>query len=231
MKTIRKCTVLLPLLAMFLPACDDSITEFGFTGSLSGVVHDPDGNPVSGNVATEDLAVLALGEDELDPLELRVYGDGTYANTHLYPQMYSVWVDGPVASEATVENPVIIDLTGSSETLDFMVTPFLRIPAPTAGQASGGSVDVTYEIIPDTGHEVQGGENRILYASTRAWPGSTTGNFLPNTHTVITTLPDNSGTVTVEGLIEGRRYHLRIGARAVGETRWNLSDQATVEIP
>jgi hypothetical protein len=233
MNKMKRWNGIPPILAvaLLIAGCDDSITDFGFSGNISGTIRDAAGNPVPGNSATTDFRVFVLGEGETQPLEIRVRGDGTYQNTHLYPQVYRTWIQGPAVTEATQSNPIQVDLTGAPVTRDFTVTPFLTIARPTVGQPSGTSVQVTYSITPTAAGGVQTGANRVIWASTATWPGPTTGNVADRTHTVTTNLPSNAGTVTVSNLRSGRTYYLRVGARAVGTTMWSYSDQVSVTIP
>jgi hypothetical protein len=216
------------VMAVLASGCDDSITEFGYSGQISGLMTDQNGEVVRGNSATTDFRVFVLGPDEIEPLEIRVTHDGTYSNAHLYPQVYSVWVEGPVAVQATAENPATADLTGGPVTQDFTVTPFLSIAVPIPTQPSGNSIDVTYDVTPVARTAVAEG---VIWASTASWPGPTTGTVAQRTHTASASFTDASGTVTLTGLWEGRTYHVRVGARAEGESLWNYSDQASVENP
>jgi hypothetical protein len=68
------------VMAVLASGCDDSITEFGYSGQISGLMTDQDGEVVRGNSATTDFRVFVLGPDEIEPLEIRVTHDGTYSN-------------------------------------------------------------------------------------------------------------------------------------------------------
>jgi hypothetical protein len=93
-----------------LSACQETITDFGFDGQISGMVVDQNGNPVSGDASNPSCTIFILGEQDRVPLELRVNADGSYANLHLYPQSYSVWMEGPV--DGPVPGELVVDLTG-----------------------------------------------------------------------------------------------------------------------
>jgi hypothetical protein len=221
--------IFLPVVIVIVgAACDDSVTDFGFNGALSGVIVDQTGAPVRGNTATNDLRVRIQGVDELQPLDIRVTHDGTFTNTHLFPQVYKLWLEGPVSGGPTAENPLEVD-SRNRPVQNITVTPFLNIGKPTVSQPSGNSVQVTYNITPAAGREVQTGANRVVWASTVQWPGPTTGNVGQRTHTVTTQLSANSGTATVSGLRAGERYCIRVGARAVGTTLWSYSDRTCVQ--
>jgi hypothetical protein len=233
MKTMKRKIYLVPLFSMLAVAagCDDTITDFGFTGNISGMVTDQSGNIISGNSATNDLRVFVLGEDETQPLEIRVRGDGSYANTHLFPQLYKLWITGPVVTQATPQNPISVDLRGGPVTHDLTATPFLTIDRPTATSPAGNAISISYRITPTAATGVQTGGNRVAYISTATWPGPTTGNVLNRTHTITRQLPNNAGTVTVDGLRPGRTYYVRVAARAVGTNLWNYSEQVSVVNP
>lgn len=213
-----------------MTGCDDSITDFGFNGRISGTVQDQAGNPVRGNSATADLRVWVLGEGELEPLEIRVKHDGTYTNTHLFPQSYSLWIQGPVETTLTESSPATVNLTGSAVTHDITATPFMSIATPTVTQPTATSVAVTYNITPAAGRTFG---NAIVWVSNASWPGPTTGSVVPDVriHTASANLAGTSGTATVSNLRAGRKYYVRIGARATGTTLYNYSDQVEITTP
>jgi hypothetical protein len=217
------------MITVVAAGCDDSITDFGFNGAVSGMVVDQAGNPVRGNTATNDLRVRVQGLDELQPLDIRVTHEGTFTNTHLFPQVYNLWLEGPVSGGPTQANPMQVDARRGLVSQDLTVTPFLTIGPPSVSQPSGNSVQVTYNITPAAGHAVQTGSNRVVWASTVEWPGPTTGNVGQRTHTVTTELPDESGVVTVNDLRAGEKYCFRVGARAVGTTLWSYGDRTCVQ--
>jgi hypothetical protein len=82
---------------------------------------------------------------------LRVNADGTYANLHLYPQTYALWIEGPV--EGPAEGDLFVDLKGSAVTQDITVTPFIVIPPPTVSISSAGELEVNFELTPSEGHD------------------------------------------------------------------------------
>lgn len=217
---LKYIIVLLPII--IFTSCNDQITDFGFDGSISGKIVDQSGNIVSGDITSSDFRVLAHGERDDIPMELRVKGDGTFANTHLYPQAYQVWVDGPVISS----EEVTADLDGGNAvTLDFIVTPFLSIPPPQVnGSATSSEVSLSYSITENQGHVV---ELRQIYASTVPHPTNTTGTG-SHWHTQTVVMDENEGIVTITGLQPDTQYFIRIGARAEGASARNFSDQTIV---
>lgn len=224
--TIKKYVPLLLAIAFLasISGCDTTIADFGYDGQISGTITDQSGNIVSGDITVPDLTVFALGEEDIEPMQMRVKGDGTFGNNKLYPQSYEVWVEGPVDAP----DPVTVDLSGDPVQHDITVTPFLIMHTPELdGSPSSNEVSVSYEITESSGHIA---EERIVYVSTGQYPSQSTGSGI-TWHTRQASMDDNEGTVTVDDLESGTRYYVRIAARAEGTTLWNLSDQIEIETP
>lgn len=237
MKTILiKKNPILAMMAVYLcvlSACIETVTDFGFDGQLSGMIVDQNGNPVSGDASNPAFTVFILGEEDRVPLELRVNGDGSYANLHLYPQAYTVWIEGPV--EGPGQGDLVVDLKGVRVEQNITVTPFLVIPPPTAN-LSGGDLKINYEITPSHGHEAN---ERVVFVSTVAKVGINTGNG-PRWLTRRQTLASNSGTATVtldSNLLNMAKergsgsLHIRIAARSNQSTDWNFSIPIVIKAP
>ncbi|MFH5831341.1 hypothetical protein ACG2E4_02885 [Halalkalibaculum sp. DA384] len=214
-----------------LSSCSETVTDFGYDGQISGMILDQDGNPVSGDISNAALTVFVLGEEDRVPLELRVNGDGSYSNLQLYPQSYTVWIEGPVDGPGDQN----VDLTGDPVEHNITVTPYLVIPEPTA-TVSGGDLEVNYEITPSQGHTA---EERVVLVSSVAKVGVNTGNG-PRWQTRQETLGSNSGTATVtldSELLEmaeergGGNLHIRVAARSDQTTEWNYSVPIAIEAP
>jgi hypothetical protein len=61
----------IPILALtvvyymgMLSACMETVTDFGFTGQISGVIKDQNGNTVSADNSNPEFIVFLLGEEE-----------------------------------------------------------------------------------------------------------------------------------------------------------------------
>ncbi|SHN31341.1 Protein of unknown function [Cyclobacterium lianum] len=227
---------ILALMAVYITsmsACEETITDFGFDGQISGMIVDQNGNPVSGDASNPAFTVFVLGEEDRVPLELRVNGDGTFANLHLYPQSYDVWIEGPVDGPGPGE--LVVDLSGAPVEQDIVVTPFLVISQPTVS-VSGNQLTVNYEITPSQGHETA---ERVVLVSTVAKVGVDTGNG-PRWQTREVTLDSNSGTATVTldtDLLNmsqergGGNLHIRVAARSEQTSDWNHSIPIVIEAP
>ena len=214
----------LAVMLLFLASCVDPIYDYGYDGELTGSILDANGNIVSGDIKVATFAVHALGDLDQDPMVLRVKGDGTYANTKLYPQSYEVSLVGPFV-ESPVP-PVTVDLTGGQKVeKDFTVTPFLTISEPSiAGNPSSNQITVNYAI---TGNGGNTPNVREIYVSTVSWPTRTTGSG-PGYFTRLVEVDDDQGTATIDGLQPNTRYFIRLGARADGQSLFNHSTQISV---
>ena len=215
--------VLIATFITFISGCKETVTDFGFTGQISGMILDQNGNPVSGDATNAALTVFILGEEDRVPLEIRVNGDGSYANLHVYPQNYSLWIQGPVDAPAEVN----VNLTGSLVEHNISVTPYLVIDEPSVS-VSGNDLSVTYDINPSTGHVA---EEMVVLVSTVAKVGVNTGDG-PRWLTREETLASNSGTVTISLDAEllsmsseraGGNLHVRVAAKSDQTSDWNYS--------
>ncbi|PKA97754.1 uncharacterized protein DUF3823 [Flavobacteriaceae bacterium MAR_2009_75] len=226
---IKKANLVLILMALgvtVLSGCSEEIKDFGFDGKIQGSVLDQNGNVVAGDASNAELTVFILGAEDRVPLELRVNNDGTYANLHLFPQSYSLWIEGPVVGPSE-SNPINVDLNGGLVENDITVTPFLVIDQPTA-TISDNTISINYNISPSSGHMVD--EIKILVSTVKK-VGVDTGNG-PRWQTREENPVDNSGTQTVEldeellnAAAEGGNGELtiRVAAKSDQTTAWNLS--------
>lgn len=208
-----------------LSGCNDPITEFGFDGSLSGTILNSAGAIVPGDITSSGYTIQALGEKDKVSMVMRINGDGTFANNKLYPQVYKVRVEGPFF--ATPE--VTIDLTGGKAVVqDFTVTPFLTVAKPVVeGTPTSTQVKVKYGV---TGNQGRTANLREVYASTVPYPNTSTGSG-PMYQTVKVAVTQNQGTATLNGLKPGTKYFIRVGARSVGTSIMNFSEQIVVTTP
>lgn len=232
-KAMKNISILLSIAVCIaaLSSCSEEIKDFGFDGQISGMILDQNGNPVSGDVSNSDLTVFLLGELDRVALQVRVNADGSYANLHLYPQAYTVWIEGPI--DAPGEQ--VVNLNGGLVEQNITVTPFLVISEPTAS-ITGGDLSVSYQIEESTGHLVQ---DMVVLVSTVAKVGVNTGDG-PRWITREEDLITNSGTVTVPLDAElldmseergGGNLHIRIAARSDQSSDWNYSMPIVIAAP
>ena len=215
---MNKYLIISILSILFVCACNDPITDFGFDGQLHGTITDKSGNIVSGDLTTVAIEVYAQGEKDEVPMIMRLKPDGTYANTKLYPQKYKVWVTGAVFTN----KPIDIDLTGGKNVeMDFEVVPFIIIPKPTEVSVSDTEIKVDYSI--KANNKVV--DKMIAVCSTVSNPTPSTGNDATFSYTKVENLTDPSGSVTFTDLESDRIHYIRIFARASGQGLYNNSEQ------
>jgi len=213
------------LLLCTVISCEYRKTDFGFDGSISGTLKDETGSIVPGDLTSANLVVRLLGEGDFITTNIRVKGDGTFANTHLEVTNWKIWVDGPVFPIDTIRFDMRTQGTNFNQ--EIVVTPCIAIDKPVvSGNPTSTSVDIIYSM---TGNRGLTASNRVVYCSTVQYPCASigTGTFH---HTVTTTLSTDSGTATVTGLKSGTKYYLRIGANASGKGM-NYSDQIIFTTP
>lgn len=231
MKIIRKTKyiiIIFNFIILVTTGCNDPITEFGFDGKLSGKIMDSsDGSTIHGDITSGSFIVNALGENDEVSMVMRVQGDGTFANSKLYPQMYEVWVVGPFLESPSER--ITIDLNGGKEVIhNFELTPLLSISTPELeGIPSSNEITLRYSISGNDGHVT---EQRELYCSTVKYPSASTGSG-PGWHTVSVSLSGDQNTVTIPDLESGTRYFIRIGAKATDSDAWNYGDQIEINTP
>lgn len=210
------------LLAMI--GCQREVTDFGFDGSISGIVKNQNGNPVSGDITSSTMVVNALGEGDAIRIEMRVNGDGSFRNTKLFPKSYKIWVSGPVTMQ---DDTLRVDLSKERTVMkDLVVVPYLDLKKPAlVGNPTATAITISYEI---AGNQGKIPAVRELYVSTNPYSTGNTGSG-PTFTTKKITLTANKGEVTVPGLNAKTKYYVRLGAQAGGVKTFNLSDQIMVE--
>jgi hypothetical protein len=188
-------------------------------------VRDESGNAVSGDVSNAGFEIHALGENDQTTMVMRVKADGTYANIKLFPQLYRVWVEGPVICNDTVT----VDLSGGrSEELDFLANPFITLPPPVlVGEPTDSTLEVSYTLQENNGYVA---DKKYLLCSTVSNPSTSTGSG-PFYSTKKIKLNDLQGTVVVKDLIPGTEYFIRLAARADNVDVFNYSTQVVVSLP
>ena len=222
---IKSALVFSLSILVVLSGCDETITDFGNNGAISGTLQDEAGNVVPGNITSSVLVVKALGEGDQVSTDIRVTGDGTFQHTKLFPKTYKVWVSGPVS---LVTDTLMIDFSKQkSVEQDLVVVPFVSISKPVAGSTTATSIDVTFDMAANEGKTIA---KREVYVSTNPYPDTSTGSG-PFYHTKKATLNADQGTVSVTGLTGQTKYFIRVGAQATGASGFNFSEQLVVTTP
>ena len=201
--------------------CEYQDTDFGFDGSIKGMVKDNSGTPVYGDMSSNNLVVKLLGENDEQALEIRVNGDGTYQNLKMFPKKHEVWLEGPIVNSAHTTVDFSVD---PEQVLDFTVTPLVS-PKLNSASGSGTSISVSYDILPNDGNTIKKME---VYCSTVKYPTAAIGSRTNVYFTKKVTLTESSGSVVVDGLETGVHYYIRLGAQADGASSMNYSNQIEV---
>ncbi len=224
MKTKNIKIFILLLVSVVLIKCDYHVSDFGFNGTIKGTVKDNNGDPLHGDLSSNNLLVKLLGEGDEQAIEIRVNGEGTYQNIKMFPKKHKVWVEGPIVKSDTVNVDFSID---EIIVQDFTVTPLLD-PHITGGTANGTSVSVDYSIDENAGNVINKME---IYVSTVQYPTAATGSRENVYFTKTVELSQPSGTVVADGLESGVTYYIRIGAQASSSALMNYSNQIEITIP
>ncbi|WP_198152369.1 DUF3823 domain-containing protein [Draconibacterium sediminis] len=203
--------------------CEYQDTDFGFDGSIKGMVKDNSGTPVYGDMSSNNLVVKLLGENDEQALEIRVNGDGTYQNLKMFPKKHEVWLEGPIVNSAHTTVDFSVD---PEQVLDFTVTPLVS-PKLNSASGSGTSISVSYDILPNDGNTIKKME---VYCSTVKYPTAAIGSRTNVYFTKKVTLTESSGSVVVDGLETGVHYYIRLGAQADGASSMNYSNQIEVDL-
>jgi len=220
-----KYAFLFALIILFNTGCERNITEFGFDGSITGTVKDAAGNIIPGDITTANFVVKVLAEGDISTIDLRVKGDGTFANTKLWPVKSKVWISGPIVAAAS--DTVYLNLSSGAVTHDFVVTPLFSIAKPViSGSPTATTASFSYNI---TLNSAKTPSAREIYCSTIPYPNTSTGSG-PYYSTVKKSLTTDSGTIDLTGLKANTKYYVRIGVRS-STTQYNFSEQITFTTP
>ncbi|CAM3428940.1 hypothetical protein [Zobellia roscoffensis] len=221
MKTTNIKLILLTFIATVTFSCEDEVTDFGFNGTISGMISDNDGTALFGDLNSNNLVVYLLGEGDEQPTQIRVDGEGAYQNLKMYPKAHKVWLEGPIVASDTVS----VDFS-TQEMIEksFTVVPLIT-PKISSANTAGQTISVEYVISPNQGNSVSKME---IYCSTVKHPTAATGSRTNVYFTKTVELSELSGNVVIDGLESGVEYYLRIGAQAQGASVMNYSNQAIV---
>jgi len=217
-----KLFVLLVFLMATMLNCEYQKTDFGYDGTIKGVVKDSEGNPVYGDILVNDIVVNLLGEGDQQAIQVRVDGAGEFMNTKIFPKQYQIYITGPVVPI----DPITNDFSTTTELVkDFVVTPFIT-PKAIKATVTGTSVAVEYAIVANAGKTITKSE---IYCSTAKYPTASIGNYGKTYVTKTAGLGTAvSGTATITGLETGKRYYIRVGSLASGSTLFNYSNQIMI---
>jgi hypothetical protein len=226
MKRIKYVALLVVAMG-FISACELDNLE-GPTAELYGSIIDA----ATGELVQQDIirgTVIELrefGYDPVAPQELIVQNDGTYRNSRLFANTYTV---EPLRTNFRPVDPQDVEITGSTR-LDFMVTPYIRVNDVVITK-TGDVVTATFSLEQTTLSNVK----RIgLYAHPDPHVGEPMQ--IARTQQDINAMVEADNTFTLEldtstdpDLVAGRQYFFRVGALSnEPEARFNYAPAVSI---
>lgn len=202
--------ILAAITMMFFTACGKLDNYAGPDAAIHGTVTDETGKtPVETQMPNGiRIRLLETKFQQPLPLDFWVREDGTFSFSGLFAGRYKVVpVEGAFFPADTVE----MDIRGNTE-INFSVTPFLTISA-TATPVQGG-VAIAYRIARSR-QESKIAEARVMASSVPAVTNTVydkvvTRNLAGVDDAVVLATDYRD---TVSGLLPGRNYYVRVGAR------------------
>lgn len=225
MKTHKNFQILmLAVMVITVAGCSYVETDFGFDAAIQGSIKDNSGNPLYGDINSNNIIVRMLGENDLEPIDIRLNGEGTFQNQRMYPKKHKAWVEGPIVHSDTIT----VDFSSNLiQNVILYVDPLIQ-PSITNGTPSDTSIEVDYSVVPTGSNTVIKNE---IYCSTVKYPTASIGSMTNVYTTKTVALQSLEGTVTITGLTSGTKYYLRIGAQAESSKIMNYSNQIEVTMP
>ncbi|RYG02399.1 MAG: DUF3823 domain-containing protein [Chitinophagaceae bacterium] len=227
MKLIKILSI---LIVMAFASCEKDNYDAPSAG-LSGKFIDAEtGEQVQQDIIRgTQIELIEHGYDPVSPQFLLVKNDGSYENSLLFANMYTV---RPVRGNFIPVEPQDIQIN-SNTVLDFPVTPFIRVLSPTIVK-SGTKVIATFKLEQNVLNEI----NKIgLYAHSDSRVGEPMRLFA--TEQQLNSVSDPATTYTLEidlaanstVLKPGTSYYFRIGALiSVGEAKLNYAPAVKIDL-
>lgn len=232
---IQKITgsILMVLLIMGQQSCTKLDNYAAPNSTITGEIIDVvTGAPIQTNVydCMIELDELSWSQNP-QPLKFTTKPDGTFRNTKVFAGKYKVTpVDGPFIPVDGQE----IDIKGDTK-ISFTVEPFLNIQISDLTQV-GSTVTVSYKISSKSdSYKVT--DSRLFVNNTAfVGDGSSMDQLAQSMDfwdTDNSEIYANTYQFNVEGLISGRTYYIRVGARSDDPVskRYNYSEVKKVVIP
>jgi hypothetical protein len=198
-------------------------------GLYGQIIDDETGEPVQQDIIRGSvIEIIEHGYDPVSPQYLVIKNDGTYANTRLFSNTYTVQ---PVRGNFKVLDAQEVQINGQTQ-LDFRVTPYIRI--------KDADISVDDGIVTASFRLEQTSVNNILKIGLYANPDPHVGQPMQvaKAEVNVNAVVDPNQVFTIEldmfsdpDLQEGKEYFFRIGALIdVPEAKYNYAPSVRLEL-
>lgn len=203
----------------------------GPNAALSGSIIDAEtGELVQTDVIDgTTIKITEHGYDPVSPQYLRVKNDGTYSNTMLFKNTYTVQPDQRNFFQIDEQEIEIKENT----TLDFQVIPYVRISNVNISKEAN-TVTATFNMSSTDGTAVKA---ISLFASSQPTVGNAIYTVASSKTLNITPDPDHTFTLTLNVaknsayFEEGKDYYFRVGAQSsIGGAKYNYATAVKLNI-
>jgi len=227
---MKKITLIFLIAVVALSSCKKDNYD-GPTAGLAGkFIDSKTGEAVQQDIIRgTQIEMIEHGYDPVSPQYLIVKNDGTYENSLLFANTYTV---RPVRGNFIAVDPQDLDINGNI-LHDFTVTPYIRVLTPKVEKV-GTKIVATFHLEQQVANAVQKiglyahsdsrvGEPMRLVAAEQQLNAVTN----PSTnYTVEIDLPSNNTTLKT-----GTSYYFRIGALiSVGEAKLNYAPAVKIDL-
>jgi hypothetical protein len=198
-------------------------------GLYGQIIDDETGEPVQQDIVRGSvIQITEHGYDPVSPQYLVIKNDGTYANSRLFANTYTVQ---PVRGNFKVMDAQEVQINGQTK-LDFRVTPYIRI--------KDAEINVDDNIITASFRLEQTSVNNILKIGLYAHPDPHVGQPMQvaKAEVNVNAVADPNQVYTIEldmfsdpDLQEDKEYFFRIGALIdVPEAKYNYAPSLRIKL-
>ena len=227
---MKKITLIFLIAVVVLSSCKKDNYD-GPTAGLTGkFVDSKTGEAVQQDIIRgTQIEMIEHGYDPVSPQYLIVKNDGTYENSLLFANTYTV---RPVRGNFIAVDPQDLEINGSM-VHDFTVTPYIRVLAPKVERA-GTKIVATFRLEQQVVNEVQ----KIgLYAHSHSRVGEPMRLVAAEKQINAVTNPSTTYTIEIDlttnstTLKPNTSYYFRIGVLiGVGEGKLNYAPAVKIDL-
>lgn len=216
------------LFVFFLSACSKIDNYSGPNAAIKGSVIDNLTNkPIQTEAPNGFFIRIEENHSNAAPRNFSGKADGTFQNTAVFAGSYKVL---PINGAFFAPDTAIVNVSGVT-TVDFTVTPFLKVDA-TATTVSGGVV-LKYKISRSAASGKIMERKAVAFQSDKV--SSTVFNAQVTTNLSATPdedILDTEFTDTITGLESGKTYYVRVAAKTNNSNnKYNYSEIIQITVP